>query len=237
MIGFTAAVPAQDLVALGRAKGIPVMEDLGSGSLIDLVRFGLPAEPTVQEVLAAGVDLVTFSGDKLLGGPQAGIIVGRKDLVDQIKRNPLNRAVRIDKFTLASLEGTLRAYYDESLACEQIPTLRMIGESPSTIKKRAARLLRRIGKKSSDRCIFSLVPTVSRVGGGALPEYGLDSWAVQLQPIDVPVSTLERDVRRLEIPLIGRVEHDRFLIDMRTVQESEIALLADQLVDYFQSVR
>lgn len=237
MIGFTAAVPAQELVALGRTKGLPVMEDLGSGSLIDLERFGLPAEPTVQEVLAAGVDLVTFSGDKLLGGPQAGIIVGRKDLVDQIKRNPLNRALRIDKFTLASLEGTLRAYYDESLACEQIPTLRMIGESQSTIKKRAGRLLRRIAKKSLDRCLFSIVPTVSRVGGGALPEYGLDSWAVQLQPVDVPVSTLEREFRRLQIPLIGRVEHDRFLIDMRTIQDSEIALLAEQLVEYFSLVR
>ncbi|MCB2214881.1 L-seryl-tRNA(Sec) selenium transferase [Desulfofustis glycolicus] len=236
MIGFTAAVPAQELVALGRTKGLPVMEDLGSGSLIDLERFGLPAEPTVQEVLAAGVDLVTFSGDKLLGGPQAGVIVGRKDLVDQIKRNPLNRALRIDKFTLASLEGTLRAYYDESLACKQIPTLRMIGESQSTIKKRASRLLRRIGKKSPDGCLFSLVPTVSRVGGGALPEYGLDSWAVQLQPVDVPVSTLERDFRRLQIPLIGRVEHDRFHIDMRTIQDSEIALLADQLVEYFSLV-
>lgn len=237
MIGFTAAVPAQELVALGRTKGIPVMEDLGSGSLIDLVRFGLPAEPTVQEVLAAGVDLVTFSGDKLLGGPQAGIIVGRQDLVDQIKRNPLNRALRIDKFTLASLEGTLRAYYDESLACEHIPTLRMIGESQPTIKKRAGRLLRRIGKHSPDRCLFSLVPIVSRVGGGALPEYGLDSWAVQLQPVDLPVSTLEKDFRRLAVPLIGRVEHDRFLIDMRTIQDSEIALLADQLVEYFSMVR
>jgi L-seryl-tRNA(Ser) seleniumtransferase len=237
MIGFTAKVAAQELVALGRKEGIPVMEDLGSGSLIDLERFGLPAEPTVQEVLAAGVDLVTFSGDKLLGGPQAGIIVGKKDLVDRIKRNPLNRALRIDKFTLASLEGTLRAYYDEPVACEQIPTLRMIGESPATIKKRAGRLLRRIRTKTAGRCLFSLVPTISRVGGGALPEYGLDSWAVQLQPAVVPVSTLEKDFRRLPIPLIGRVEHDRFLIDLRTIQDHEIVLLAEQLVAYFSSVR
>ena len=237
MIGFTAKVPARELVALGRKTGIAVMEDLGSGSLIDLERFGLPVEPTVQEVLAAGVDLVTFSGDKLLGGPQAGIIVGRKDLVDRIKRNPLNRAMRIDKFTLASLEATLRAYYDESIACEQIPTLRMIGESPATIKKRAGRLLRRIGKKAAGHCLFSLVPTISRVGGGALPEYGLDSWAVQLQPVVVPVSKLEKDFRRLPVPLIGRIEHDRFLIDLRTIQDDETALLADQLVAYFSSVR
>jgi len=236
MIGFTAKVPARGLVALGRKTGIAVMEDLGSGSLIDLERFGLPVEPTVQEVLAAGVDLVTFSGDKLLGGPQAGIIVGRKDLVDRIKRNPLNRAIRIDKFTLASLEATLRAYYDESIACEQIPTLRMIGESPATIKKRAGWLLRRIGKKAAGHCFFSLVPTISRVGGGALPEYGLDSWAVQLQPVIVPVSKLEKDFRRLPVPLIGRIEHDRFLIDLRTIQDDETALLADQLVAYFSSV-
>jgi L-seryl-tRNA(Ser) seleniumtransferase len=237
MIGFTAKVPAEKLVALGREKGIAVMEDLGSGSLIDLARFGLPAEPTVQEVLASGVDLVTFSGDKLLGGPQAGIIVGRKDLVDQIKRNPLNRAVRIDKFTLASLEITLRQYYDEQAAFEQIPTLRMIGESPIIIRKRARRLLRRIANKTADRCLCTLAPTISRVGGGALPEYGLESWAVCLQPLDLQVSTLEREFRRLPIPLIGKVEHDRFIIDVRTIIEHEIVALANQLIAYFSSVR
>ncbi len=233
LIGFTAKVAAEELVALGRARNIAVMEDLGSGSFVDLSQFGLPVEPTVQEVLAAGVDVVTFSGDKLLGGPQAGIIVGKKDIIDRIKRNPLNRAVRIDKFTLAALEMTLRSYYDVTGARRDIPTLRMIGEPAETIKKRARRLLRRIGTRVAPCCTVRIVPTVSRVGGGALPEYGRDSWAVELLPLDRSVSTLERDFRSLPVPLIGRVEHNGFLIDCRTIQDHETAELADHLVSYF----
>lgn len=237
MIGFTAKVATEELVALGRKHNIPVMEDLGSGSLVDLTSFGLPAEPTVQEVLAAGVDIVTFSGDKLLGGPQAGIIAGRKRSVDAIKKNPLNRAVRIDKFTLAALEGTLRAYYDVEKARQQIPTLRMIGESADSIKRRAGRLKRKIGKELDGLCRLRIVPVVSRVGGGALPEYGLASWAVSLYPLDRPVSILDRAFRALPTPLIGRIEQDRFLLDFRTIQEHEIVELAGQLVAYFRSVQ
>jgi L-seryl-tRNA(Ser) seleniumtransferase len=209
------------------------MEDLGSGSLVDLSRFGLPKEPTVQEVLKAGVDVVTFSGDKLLGGPQAGIIVGKKTYIDQIKKNPLNRALRIDKFTLASLESTLRSFYELDRALEEIPTLRMIAEKPSAIKKRAQKFLRTAGEKIASGCLCRIVETKSRVGGGALPEYALDSWAVEMTPRDREVHILERDFRSLPVPLVGRIENDRYLIDFRTIQASEVNELATLVTDYF----
>jgi L-seryl-tRNA(Ser) seleniumtransferase len=236
IIGFTSEVSAEEMVELGRKYELAVMEDLGSGCLIDMSGFGLPAEQTVQEVVKSGADVVTFSGDKLLGGPQAGIIVGNKKQIDKIKRNPLNRAVRIDKFTLASLESVLRSYYDIETALKHIPTLRMISEKPGVVKKRAQKFTRRIGKKLQSHCVLCVVPTASRVGGGALPEYNLDSWAVEIQPMNTDVSTFEQDFRKLEVPVIGRIEHDRFLLDFKTIQDHEIAELADILVTYFRTV-
>ena len=233
MIGFTSDVSAEEMVKLGRKHGIAVMEDLGSGSLVDMSRFGLPGEPTVQDVLKAGVDVVTFSGDKLLGGPQAGIIVGKQTYIEKIKKNPLNRALRIDKFTLASLESTLRSYYELEQALVEIPTLRMIAEKPSTIKKRAQRFLKKAGNKIASSCLCRVVATKSRVGGGALPEYALDSWAVEMTLLDRAVHILERDFHSLTIPLVGRIENDRYLIDFRTIQVSEVNELADLVIDYF----
>jgi L-seryl-tRNA(Ser) seleniumtransferase len=233
IIGYTSQVSAEELVELGGKYDIPVMEDLGSGSLTDLSRFGLPPEPTVQQVVKAGVDVVTFSADKLLGGPQAGIIAGNKRIIDQIKKNPLNRALRIDKFTLASLESTLRDYYEPETVLQKNQTLRMISEAPALIKKRAQRLRRRIAAKIQPVCQALVTPTISRVGGGALPEYGLDSWALALGPTQVDVATLERDFRSLAVPLIGRIEHDRFLIDCRTVLDGDVAELGELLISYF----
>src|SRR5262245_31508563 len=143
VVGFTADVSSRELVELGRARGVAVMEDLGSGCFVDLTRYGFPPEPTVPDVVAAGVDVVTFSGDKLLGGPQAGLVVGRADLVERLARNPLNRALRIDKFTIAALEATLYAY-ESGEALEAIPTLRMLTEPPAAIRRRAAAVLRRL---------------------------------------------------------------------------------------------
>ena len=196
LIGFTSEVPAEEMVELGEKYGLPVMEDLGSGSFLDMSRFGLPGEPTVQDVVGAGVDVVTFSGDKLLGGPQAGIIVGKKKYIDMIKKNPLNRALRIDKFTLSSLESTLRSYFETENALKDIPTLRMISERPQESKKRAQKMLRRLDSKVKEACSVKLVPTTSKVGGGSLPEYGLDSWAVELRPKDIEVSTLEKTFQK-----------------------------------------
>ncbi|MGI9535476.1 MAG: L-seryl-tRNA(Sec) selenium transferase [Desulfocapsaceae bacterium] len=234
IIGFTSQVQAEELVELGAKYDLPVMEDLGSGSLTDLAQFGLPPEPTVQEVVKSGVDVITFSGDKLLGGPQSGIIVGKENIITRIKKNPLNRALRIDKFTLASLESVLKDYYDQEGVLTKNQTLRMISESPETIKKRAQRFLRRTRSKITDKCTLKLVSTVSRVGGGALPEYGLKSWAVELHPSETSVSRAEKDFRALPVPVIGRIENDRLLIDFRTVQDSEIPELCSELITYFE---
>jgi L-seryl-tRNA(Ser) seleniumtransferase len=205
------------------------MEDLGSGCLIDLSRFGLAKEPTVQEVVASGMDIVTFSGDKLLGGPQAGIIVGKKRFIDQIKNNPLNRALRIDKLTLAALESVLRLYLDEPRALQEIPTLAMIAASAEVIQKRAGILCDKCTSLLADKGIFTLVRAFSRVGGGAMPEQNLASWAVSVQPKVLKVSHLEKRLRQAPFPVIGRMEEGRFLLDMRTVADDEIDLLAESL--------
>lgn len=209
------------------------MEDLGSGSFTDLAKFGLPSEPTVQEVVKSGIDVITFSGDKLLGGPQSGIIVGKEKIISRIKSNPLNRALRIDKFTLASLESVLRDYYDPDAVLKKNQTLRMISDPPEIIKKRAQRFLRRTRPLIGDSCSLNLVSTISRVGGGALPEYGLTSWAVELEPTAIKVSRLEKDFRTLPVPVIGRIENERLLIDFRTVLDSEIPELCNELITYF----
>ena len=234
VIGFTSEVSAEELVTLAQTKGLPVMEDLGSGSLVDLSPFGLPPEPTVQQIVKAGVDVVTFSGDKLLGGPQAGLIVGKKEFIDRIKRNPLNRALRIDKFTLASLEAVLRNYYDLDQALTRIPTLRMLTQPVDLIKNRARRLMRRMHSTVRPICSMNLLSTMSRVGGGAMPEHGLPSWAVAFRPAHLPVSAMEKGLRKLSIPVIGKIEDESLLLDMRTIDDNEIPELAASLITFLR---
>ncbi len=229
VIGFTSEVPVADMVRLGQQHGIPVMEDLGSGSLIDLSPWGLPKEPTVQEIVKDGADVVTFSGDKLLGGPQAGIIVGRKEIVNKIKKNPMNRALRIDKFTLATLETVLRSYYDMDGALRKVPTLAMLTADSETIKKKGQSVLRRLGGAKKIKTMIQLLPTESKVGGGAMPEYGLDSWALVLDPGSRSASFLEKSFRTKEIPLIGRIEDEKMVLDLRTIQEADVPILLDLL--------
>jgi len=235
VIGFTSEVSAEDLVTLAHANGLPVVEDLGSGSLVDLSPFGLPPEPTVQQIVKAGVDVVTFSGDKLLGGPQAGLIVGKKEVINRIKHNPLNRALRIDKFTLASLEAVLRNYYDLDQALTTVPTLRMLTQPVELIKRRAKRLMRRIHHTTGKAvCSLYLRSTMSRVGGGAMPEHGLSSWAVAFKPLHINISAMEKGLRKLPIPVIGRIEDDLFLLDMRTVADNEVPDLATSLLTFLE---
>ncbi|MDH3359350.1 MAG: L-seryl-tRNA(Sec) selenium transferase, partial [Desulfobulbaceae bacterium] len=229
VIGFTSEVPLEDLVKLAAKHSLPVMEDLGSGCFVDLSRFGLAKEPTVQEVVASGVDVVTFSGDKLLGGPQAGIILGKRSYIEKIKKNPMNRALRIDKFTLAGLESILRLYFDEEDAFKSIPTLAMLSQPKEAIDRRAKSLLRRISKPLAEHCRVSVIDVESRVGGGALPEQGLPSRAVALEPIDGSVGHLEVVLRSGSLPVIGRIEDGKFLLDMRTVADAEIVDLASCL--------
>ncbi|MGD9950773.1 MAG: L-seryl-tRNA(Sec) selenium transferase [Desulfobulbus sp.] len=221
VIGFTSEVEGHDLVKIGRQHGIPVMEDLGSGCLLDLSHFGLAKEPTVQEVVACGMDIVTFSGDKLLGGPQAGIIVGAQHYIDEIKSNPINRALRIDKFTLSSLEAVLRLYLDQSQAIQNIPTLKMIAMPASALQERVAHFCTRCRRSFVQECTIAPLSVSSQVGGGALPEQNLPSWAVSIQPKTMKLSRLEQRLRSATVPVMGRVEDGRLLLDLRTVAVNE----------------
>ena len=220
ILGFTAEVSLKDLVALGRAKGLPVLEDLGSGCLLDLSPYGIAKEPTVQEALTAGVDLVTFSGDKLLGGPQAGIILGRKKYLDLIEKNPLSRALRIDKLTLAGLEFTLRVYGQAEPAAS-IPVLRMLTCPLERLERRAKRLHRQWKGKLDSFCRVKIKEEFSQVGGGALPLQRLPTWVVALRPLSTTAARVEKRLRESNPPVIVRVQEGEILLDLRTVAERE----------------
>ncbi len=226
LVGFTRDVETEELVGLGRRHGIPVMEDLGSGCLLDFSRYGLVKEPLVQDVLSAGVDLVTFSGDKLLGGPQAGIILGRRDLIERIRSNPLNRAVRIDKLTLAALEETLRLYRDEETAAQCIPTLRMIFRPYRELRSRASGLLRRIGKLDSPNFSIGIQDGASKTGGGALPLLDLPTRLLALVPGRMSARMIEERLRAYDPPIIARVENEKVLLDVRTLLDGELRIVA-----------
>ncbi|MCK4425619.1 MAG: L-seryl-tRNA(Sec) selenium transferase, partial [Deltaproteobacteria bacterium] len=227
MVGFTMAASVSELAELGARHGVPVYEDLGSGNFIDFSRYGIMHEPMVQESLAAGADLVSFSGDKLLGGSQAGIIIGKKEFVDRIKENPMNRAVRIDKLTLVALEGVLRLYQDPERAVKVIPTLNMLCLSHDELKSRARRLQRRLRALKLTGISINTVETISRVGGGALPLQRLKSVAVALTPGNKAFSAarIESELRKNEPPVIVRIEEDQVLMDIRTVQEEDYRII------------
>jgi L-seryl-tRNA(Ser) seleniumtransferase len=228
VVGFTAAVSSRELAELGRARGIAVMEDLGSGCFVDLTRYGFPYEPTVPEVVASGVDLVSFSGDKLLGGPQAGILVGRAELVERLARNPLNRALRIDKFTIAALEATLYAY-EAGTALETIPTLRMLTEPVASIRRRARRILARIAAERQRALGAQVIESRSQVGGGALPTVELPTAAIALGTAEHPAERLDEALRAGRPPVLGRLLDDRLLLDCRTVLPPDVVALATRL--------
>ncbi|MDY6880033.1 MAG: L-seryl-tRNA(Sec) selenium transferase [Thermodesulfobacteriota bacterium] len=227
VIGFTEEVPMSDLAALARKYNIPVMEDLGSGCLIDFSEYGLKKEPTAQESLALGASLVTFSGDKLLGGPQAGIILGREDLVASIKKNQLSRALRIDKLTLLALEETLRIYRDKEAAVREIPTLKMICQPERSLAKKADRLLKLIGRIKTDHFSIGLTEGHSMVGGGALPLLELPTRLLYLAPKKTSARSLEVWLRSYDPPVITRVEKERVFFDVRTIQERELKIVAE----------
>lgn len=225
MMGFTAEVALKDLVALGNKYHLPVMNDLGSGSFLDFSKYGLMREPTVQETVASGVDVATFSGDKLLGGPQAGIIVGRKGVVDRIKKNPINRALRIDKMTLAALEATLHLYRDEAKAVSAIPTLRMLTLPARIIANRAQRLRNRLRKLGHKRLEVVLLSSSSRVGGGALPLQELPTKCVGVRIEGMSANRIERLMRESTPPVVGIIEDDVFMMDVRTILDEEIPVV------------
>jgi L-seryl-tRNA(Ser) seleniumtransferase len=230
LIGFTEEVSIKELAGLGRKYRIPVMADLGSGCMIDLERYGIYGEPTVQSVIRTGADIVTFSGDKLLGGPQSGIILGKKRMIQKIQKNPFLRAVRIDKLTLACLEATFMQYLDEEKAVSEIPALRMLTQPVEKIKRRANRIFSSLKKSISDRAEFEVLPDQSRAGGGSLPETDFPTYVVAVRPSHISVNLLERKLRNCIHPVIARIRLNSLLIDARTVQDKEVKVLTDAII-------
>ncbi|MBP9642379.1 MAG: L-seryl-tRNA(Sec) selenium transferase [Budvicia sp.] len=225
--GFTAAVDEKELVALGRELNLPVATDLGSGSLIDLQQYGLPAEPMPQNLIAAGVDLVTFSGDKLLGGPQAGIIVGAKHWIEKIQRHPLKRALRAGKITLAALEATLRLYQQPERLQSALPTLRLLSRDTSEMKRMAADMLPPLQQKYGEEFNVSAEPCLSQIGSGSLPVDRLPSYALTFSPKDGRGRTLEALAERwrgLPVPVIGRLQEGKLWLDLRCLQDERSLL-------------
>lgn len=227
VIGFAEEANTEELVRLGAEHGIPVFEDQGSGVLVDLRRFGLPYEPTVGESLAAGVSLVSCSGDKLLGGAQAGIIAGRSEIIGVLKKHPLARALRLDKMTLAALEATLRAYLDQERAFQEIPTLRMLTITAEEVRKIAEGLSARIGEMCGEAVQVEVIDTVARAGGGALPTAEIPSSAVAIVAPQIGVMELERRLRLGPCCVVARISEDRLLLDPRTLLEGEDVLVAE----------
>ncbi|HDZ62254.1 MAG TPA: L-seryl-tRNA(Sec) selenium transferase, partial [Nitrospirae bacterium] len=226
MLGFTEDVAIKDMVKLGRTYRLPVMADLGSGCMIDLGKYGIYGEPTVRDVVKEGADIVTFSGDKLLGGPQAGIILGRRKLIEKIQKNPFLRAVRIDKLTLASLEAVLMQYLDEEKALRDIPTLRMLTQPLNEIRKRAGRILSALKKSGCDHAELQIMPDKSRAGGGALPEADFQTFVLSVKPLKISLKALEKKLRNTTPPVIARIRENAMVFDARTVQDNEVKKLA-----------
>lgn len=221
VVGFTAEVTVAELAKVGHERGIPVVADIGSGNLMEWQGIPGMTEPKVQEYLAEGADLVTFSGDKLLGGPQAGIIAGRAAVVNPLKKHPLLRALRVDKLTLAALEGTLRLYRDERQAWTEIPTLRMLRLTADELKKKGQTVLRNLRKQVPSSLALELIPGVSQVGGGALPLAELPTWLLAIRSAECSAQELEKGLRQQPVPVIGRIAKGDFLLDLRTVADND----------------
>jgi L-seryl-tRNA(Ser) seleniumtransferase len=218
--GFVAQVATETLVPLARRHDVPLIDDLGSGTLVDLARFGLPYEPTVAQAVGAGADIVTFSGDKLLGGPQAGFIVGRADLLARINKNPLKRALRIDKTRIAALEATLKLYRDPDRLAERLPTLRLLARPAGDIAAMARRLQGVVQARLGDGFAVEATACRSEIGSGALPRETIPSAGLAIRPAAKrgagrALAALAETLRRLPTPAIGRIENGALVLDLR----------------------
>jgi L-seryl-tRNA(Ser) seleniumtransferase len=241
ILGFTHEVSLDEIVALGDEMGLPVLEDLGSGVLVDLSIYGVEYEPTVQQSIEAGVDVVTFSGDKLLGGPQAGLIVGKTEYISAMKKHPLARALRIDKMTLAALEATLREYLDSEKVIESNPTLRMITISEDKLKNKANALAVSLVKVAGSVFDIYTEADVSRVGGGSLPLAELNTTVVAVRFAGSfsdlhTINEIEAALRGLKIPIIVRIKDNAVLLDVRTVQDGEEDIIVSSFKELAESL-
>jgi L-seryl-tRNA(Ser) seleniumtransferase len=235
VVGFTKTVSTKEMVKLASEHGLPVIDDVGSGALIDFTEFGLMDEPVVSQSIKDGADVVLFSGDKLIGGPQCGIIIGKKKYIETILANPLMRAMRVDKMTLAALSATLLIYRDENQARTEIPILRMLSMPEENLKLRAEKVVKQInGLLGLERC--EAVEADSMLGGGSLPTQKLSTWCVALTPKNQSVDKFAAGLRNSEPCVIGRVQKDRLVLDMRTVQPSQDSGLIDSIEAYFNEI-
>ena len=222
--GFTKEVPAGKISALARRHKVPLVNDLGSGTLVDLARYGLTHEPTVAEAVAEGADIVTFSGDKLLGGPQAGFIVGRKELIARINRNPMKRALRVDKIRLAALEATLRLYRDPDRLAERLPTIRLLARKPRELEALARRLLPAVAGAVGPQFVAEVAACSSQIGSGALPQETIKSAGLAIRPQTArgggrALAALASALRALPVPVIGRIEDQALVLDLRCLED------------------
>lgn len=226
IMGFTEEVSVEELVKLGREKEIPVMEDIGSGVLVDFTKYGFIYEPTVQESVKKGIDVITFSGDKMLGGPQAGIIIGKKKYIDRMKKNQLTRALRIDKLTLAALEGTLKLYLDEKEAVKGIPTLNMILSDKEIHKKRAQRLKRKLQGLIEDTS-FIIREDYSMVGGGSMPTEKINTYVISVKSSKYSEQYIEKYLRTYSNPIITRIYNGEVILDLRTIFDRDFDIICE----------
>ncbi|MFQ5810667.1 MAG: L-seryl-tRNA(Sec) selenium transferase [Armatimonadota bacterium] len=231
VVGFTEGPSLEEMACLAGERRLLLIEDLGSGALEDLSRYGVGGEPVVQHSISAGVDVTTFSGDKVLGGPQAGVIVGRADLLERIRRNPLARALRVDKLTIAALEATLRLHIDVEQAFAEIPTLRAVSAPAPGVRERAEALAAALPASVADAAQVAIVETSAQVGGGALPTQEIPSWAVAVTPTEISADELARRLRLAHTAVMGRIQRGRLLLDMRTVADDELSAIASALAE------
>lgn len=228
IVGFTEEATLEELVALGKKYDLPVIYDMGNGLMVDMSAYGLD-EPNVPASLATGIDVMLFSGDKLLGGPQGGIIVGTEKYIKAMKKNPLARAIRVDKMTFAAMEETLKKYRDERIALRDIPVLNMISADKGDLKKKAERLAAVIKDECGDALKIELVEVEDQIGGGSAPSVRLPGWAVAVTSDTATTKSLERKLRKYELPVIARIQYDQLLLCVRTIAEDELAEVARAL--------